>query len=91
MDSLLSYFNSDTSGRDQVFNLNPEGQENMGSLFHKLAHRRTASLRISLAGFAAAGVGRLFEIKGLDVYDREEAKRQAKEQAVQALNQSGRY
>lgn len=28
---------------------------------------------------------------GLDVYDREEAKRQAKEQAVQALNQSGRY
>lgn len=45
MDSLLSYFNSDTSGRDQVFNLNPEGQENMGSLIHKLAHRRYGGAR----------------------------------------------
>jgi hypothetical protein len=28
---------------------------------------------------------------GLDAYDREEAKRHAKQQAEQALNQSGQY
>lgn len=28
---------------------------------------------------------------GLDMYDREEAKRQAKQQAEQALNQSGQF
>ncbi|KAK1927939.1 hypothetical protein DB88DRAFT_479850 [Papiliotrema laurentii] len=44
-----------------------------------------------IAGFAAAEVDKLFETKGLDAYDREEAKRHAKQQAVEALNQSGEY
>ncbi|WWD18157.1 hypothetical protein CI109_102606 [Kwoniella shandongensis] len=44
-----------------------------------------------LAGFAAAEVDKLFETKGLDAYDREEAKRHAKNQAIEALNQSGQY
>ncbi|ODO07391.1 hypothetical protein L198_00970 [Cryptococcus wingfieldii CBS 7118] len=44
-----------------------------------------------LAGFASAEVDKLFETKGLDAYDREEAKRHAKQQAEQALNQSGEY
>jgi hypothetical protein len=30
-------------------------------------------------------------IAGLDAYDREEAKRHARQQAEQALNQSGQY
>jgi hypothetical protein len=30
-------------------------------------------------------------LSGLDAYDREEAKRHAKQQAVEALNQSGEY
>ncbi|WVQ68478.1 uncharacterized protein L199_006686 [Kwoniella botswanensis] len=44
-----------------------------------------------IAGFAAAEVDKLFETKGLDAYDREEAKRHAKAQAIEALNQSGQY
>ncbi|KAK8865660.1 hypothetical protein IAR55_000805 [Kwoniella newhampshirensis] len=44
-----------------------------------------------IAGFAAAEVDKLFETKGLDAYDREEAKRHAKQQAIEALNQSGQY
>ena len=60
-----------------------------------------------IAGFAAAEVDKLFETKGtslphvvpydiilmlgLNAYDREEAKRHARQQAEQALDQSGQY
>ncbi|KAK4689068.1 hypothetical protein P7C73_g1029, partial [Tremellales sp. Uapishka_1] len=44
-----------------------------------------------LAGFTGAEVDRLFETKGLDMYDREQAKRQAQQQAEAALDQSGQY
>ncbi len=58
-----------------------------------------------IAGFAAAEVDKLFETKGesitgfdrtelttgLDAFDREEAKRHARRQAEQALDQSGMY
>ncbi len=39
-----------------------------------------------LAALAGAEVDKLFETKGLDAYDREEAKRQAKHQAIENLN-----
>ncbi|ORY24700.1 hypothetical protein BCR39DRAFT_546323 [Naematelia encephala] len=52
------------------------------------SHARAKEL---IAGFAAAEVDKLFETKGLDMYDREEAKRNARQQAVEALNQSGQY
>ncbi|WVO15192.1 hypothetical protein L204_102839 [Cryptococcus depauperatus] len=44
-----------------------------------------------IAGFAAAEVDKLFETKGLDEFDREKAKRHAKQQAEEALAQSGQY
>lgn len=40
-----------------------------------------------LAGFAAAEVDKLFESKGLDFLDREEAKRRAVHQAHQLANE----
>ncbi|SDA01425.1 BZ3500_MvSof-1268-A1-R1_Chr10-1g02653 [Microbotryum saponariae] len=39
-----------------------------------------------LAGFAGAETDKLFETKGLDFLDREKAKRQAREQAEQAVS-----
>ncbi|SCV73914.1 BQ2448_6344 [Microbotryum intermedium] len=39
-----------------------------------------------LAGFAGAEADKLFETKGLDFLDREKAKRQAREQAEQAVS-----
>ncbi|KAK4688470.1 hypothetical protein P7C73_g1642, partial [Tremellales sp. Uapishka_1] len=42
-----------------------------------------------IAGLAAAEVDRLFETKGLNMYDREMAKRHASDQAVQAFECSG--
>lgn len=44
-----------------------------------------------LAAFAAAEVDKLVETKGLDSIDRERAKRQAQQQAEEALNQTGQY
>ncbi|ODN84296.1 hypothetical protein L202_00276 [Cryptococcus amylolentus CBS 6039] len=61
---------------------------------HQAANGKPANHALAkelLAGFAAAEVDKLFETKGLDAYDREEAKRHAKQQAEQALNQSGEY
>jgi uncharacterized membrane protein len=44
----------------------------------------TASLADCLASL-------LIDAAGLDMYDREQAKRHARQQAEQALNQSGQY
>lgn len=44
-----------------------------------------------IAGFAGAECDKLFETKGLNAWDREEAKRHAVSQAQQALGQSGQY
>ncbi|GFZ43321.1 hypothetical protein JCM24511_01041 [Saitozyma sp. JCM 24511] len=109
---LFDFFNNDASGRDQVYNIDPNNPEHKAKLSHELiggaagfeamkayeqhcarngqppSHAMAKEL---LAGFAAAEVDRLFETKGLDAYDREEAKRHAKQQAEQALAQSGQY
>ncbi|RSH92733.1 hypothetical protein EHS25_008179 [Saitozyma podzolica] len=109
---LFDFFNNDASGRDQVYNIDPNNPEHKAKLSHELiggaagfeamkayeqhcakngqppSHAMAKEL---LAGFAAAEVDKLFETKGLDAYDREEAKRHAKQQAEQALNQSGQY
>ncbi|GAA6056836.1 hypothetical protein JCM3770_003593 [Rhodotorula araucariae] len=47
------------------------------------SHQKAREL---LAAFAAAEADKLFESKGLDYLDREEAKRQAREHAMQAVS-----
>jgi len=109
---LFDFFNNDSSGRDQVYNVDPNNDDHKAKLSHELiggaagyeamkayeqhcaANGKPPSHAMAkeiLAGFASAEVDRLFETKGLNMYDREEAKRQAKQQAEQALNQSGQY
>ncbi|KAK4687862.1 hypothetical protein P7C73_g2255, partial [Tremellales sp. Uapishka_1] len=109
---LFDFFNNDPSGRDQVFNVDPQNPEHKAALSHELIggaaayeamkaydnhckqHGQPAShaeAKEVLAGLAGGIVDRLFETKGLDMYDREEAKRHAKQQAEQALAQSGQY
>ncbi|MFE3194068.1 DUF3759 domain-containing protein [Nocardia sp. NPDC059240] len=61
---------------------------------HCAANGKPASHALAkelLAGFAAAECDKLFETKGLDAWDREEAKRHATNQAQQALDQSGHF
>ncbi|OCF33240.1 hypothetical protein I317_03697 [Kwoniella heveanensis CBS 569] len=109
---LFDFFNNDDSGRNEVYNIDPDNENHKSKLSHELiggaagfeamkayedrcaregkpqSHARAKEI---LAGLAAAEVDKLFETKGLDMYDREEAKRHAKQQAVEALNQSGEY
>ncbi|WWD02164.1 hypothetical protein V865_000202 [Kwoniella europaea PYCC6329] len=100
---LFDYFNNDDSGNQQVYNLDPNNEEHKSKLSHELIggaagfeamkayenHLRNegkppnhAFAKELIAGFAAAEVS---------TYDREEAKRHAKAQAIEALNQSGEY
>ena len=73
---------------------------------YSIANQQHAFAKELIAGFAGAEVDKLFETKGmsnpsniygrsliagLDAYDREEAKRHARQQAEQALNQSGQF
>lgn len=109
---LFDFFNNDPSGRDEVYNLDPNNQAHKAKLSHELIGGAAgfeamkayenhvarngkppshALAKQMLAGFAAAEVDKLFETKGLDGWDREEAKRHAKAQAEQALDQSGHY
>ncbi|MCJ1473882.1 hypothetical protein MMC13_002537 [Lambiella insularis] len=43
------------------------------------------------AGFAGAFIDREAETRGMDLYDKEKAKRMAREQTDQAIDQSGQY
>ncbi|BGP33841.1 hypothetical protein JCM10296v2_005647 [Rhodotorula toruloides] len=47
------------------------------------SHQKAREL---LAAFAAAEADKIFETKGLDFLDREEAKRQARQHAEQAIS-----
>ncbi|WVO19623.1 uncharacterized protein IAS62_000912 [Cryptococcus decagattii] len=109
---LFDFFNNDPSGRDEVYNLDPNNQQHKAKLSHELIGGAAgfeamkayenhvarngkpsshAMAKEILAGLAAAEVDRLFETKGLDGWDREEAKRHARAQAERALDQSGQY
>ncbi|KAL7423657.1 hypothetical protein Q5752_001238 [Cryptotrichosporon argae] len=102
----------DSSGRDQVYNVDPNNQDHKAALSHELiggaaafeamkayeqhearegkapSHEKAKEI---IAGLAGAEIDRLFETKGLDMYDREKAKYEARKQAEQAYDSNQQY